>query len=545
MAQVISTYTLPSRLYIAYADQPDVSYGSLFLTPAAADRSIVLGWYSPNHHWQVQLKTRRRLSPAKAASEATSKGSTMTDYYDPVGGDWYEKWPDEWTDMFETDEETPCVRSTLRDSVKGYMSTPFTFDYDFSEYDRTEYLFRVRTFDVRALTVSPWVESGVLSASYAPTIESAIAYITRASGKGLIWSLRFDIGSWQRDDFGLGFLKAWTDGDGSIIGDLGGITMIVAKESGPFSNLGDPPTLEISGPMSSDLFDGSGTTAKFGLENPYFTTSDGKIAPNSYRDVLANILPNNPYGHGWSAGYESDHLLEMDISLDPDDDPPATLSAELEASIDWPSVTVSVASTGATVPENAFASASWEDTLGNSSMTDVELVSEDGGTTWTGSLDPVPFDMPVSITACVVGGGGFIVLTSEVTVPSKGIAMVSWPGSDGFALRYDKDWSGKWTTEGESVKTAGRDLPVSRYGRGGEMTLKLSGRLLSTSYPEGDGDLKHLEPLKEAHDWIVRLPGGEIYRTRISSHDWAKEFMTRHKIIDISLDMEVLGYGLD
>lgn len=531
MATTVSSgFEKPSNIFITttgvlssgYPDWIETSARRTMVADADGFKSVTFGWASNHNHWQVQVKRRRRLSPAKAATVTQAEAQAGT--YVMEGSDWWEPWPAEWTDLFSGDNETNCNRVRTSAAYVAYMTDYISVPYSFAEYDRWDYIVRVRVLDVRTLMVTDWVESEVLSVCFCPRFTAASAEYT-ARGE---WAVDVTM-NWPRGGNSMttwGVFESTTRDDGALLT-----------------------------PNNRDVFTYRGLDGgKFGFDRKAkstdaeaihvnmrsFATSDMQVPDEAgyyLRSFVAGDIPQTDIEYpSWRVPF----VAQVGTHIDP-----TGVDADITASADGASLAVSVESTGSAVPEAVICNVSWTDYSGNPVTADVELSTADGGAIWSGMLDVVPFDTELAVSASVVKDGLYRLVSTTAAVPSNGLAVLSWPGYDGIALRFNPERSNDYSMNGEAVQTAGRELPVARYGIGGELQLALSGILLDPSEPCGSATAAAAEPLKERHDWIVRYPGGEMYRAAVLSHSLSSTYSTGHRQVELSLRMEALGYGVD
>lgn len=171
-----------------------------------------------------------------------------------------------------------------------------------------------------------------------------------------------------------------------------------------------------------------------------------------------------------------------------------------------------------------------------SDCTVVASYTDEHGRTWCESygLDAgesvtilPPLDVPVKIVAVATADGATATETVSAIVPSTG--LVRWDyGDESFEMVYDPEESWGFEMDGETVKTAGADRPVSRYGEGGAVSIDVDGtyiRDLPGSDSMGDDWLAPMMQLTETHDWLLRTPHGGRFDVFVEklAYTWESE----------------------
>lgn len=92
-------------------------------------------------------------------------------------------------------------------------------------------------------------------------------------------------------------------------------------------------------------------------------------------------------------------------------------------------------------------------------------------------------------------------------------ACLSWE-DEACVMPYGVSVTDEATYEVETIKVAGSNRPVSRYGTGGERKLTLSEA--DVSFVSTQAPKRVAEALKAPHDWILRAPGGVWHRVCVT-----------------------------
>lgn len=206
MATITNGYSVPSDIYWVDgdvgADSASVSTSSEKKVVSGGS-SFKISWACPHYTYQLQYRTRRRLSPPYAATFGYAAGEEA-----------WEEWG-EWQGHDLSDVKSDTER--LSWGNLNVTSASFDFPYDFSQYDRIEYQVRVRAFDEKTLKCSNW-GYGELSVLYEPVAEVASA--TRQPNGDVLLSVetnwlrggnKFSLASLRRDENKIG-----NEVDGSV-----------------------------------------------------------------------------------------------------------------------------------------------------------------------------------------------------------------------------------------------------------------------------------------------------------------------------------------
>lgn len=124
------------------------------------------------------------------------------------------------------------------------------------------------------------------------------------------------------------------------------------------------------------------------------------------------------------------------------------------------------------------------------------------------------------------------------SIPSANLCtFTSDDGSESVNIKFNRTPSYSYANNAESVKVAGRDDPISRYGEGGERNFKLEGTALNPHYGQGGAWKDGIAALEESHDWIYRAEDGTRARVMISSVSCSEDKKSIDEWVDISINM--------
>lgn len=195
MATITNEYSVPSDIY--WVDG-DVSESAMSVSTSsrkevrAGGSSFKMCWTCPHLTYQLQYRTRRRLSPPYATTLGHAAGEEV-----------WEEWG-EWQGHDLSDVKSDTEK--LSWGNLNVTSASFDFGYDFSQFDRIEYQVRVRAFDEKSFKCSEW-GYGELAVTYAP-IADVVSAIRQPNGDVLLsvesnWlrgGNRFSLTNLRRDD---------------------------------------------------------------------------------------------------------------------------------------------------------------------------------------------------------------------------------------------------------------------------------------------------------------------------------------------------------
>lgn len=471
MATLYAGYAVPSS--IAWVDGDSDAASRSFVTSSRASvrsggSSFKVHFVCRHYTYQYQYRVRRRYSPAYAFSLGL----------DGTGAEVWEDWG-EWRGNDLSDEKSKTTR--LDWGKVNLIDEVFDFGYDFSQYDKIEYQFRIRAFDEPTHQCSEWGYQ-TLSVIYEPIAEIKSA-VRQANGDVL-----------------LSVESNWLRGGNRFT------LKNTSKEKNP------PPYI------SQKAINLTGVPSDFEVTVPYSMVRD---ASRVYA-YLAFWTSDNSSSWGFA-----ERWFDVGEHEAPDAVPEPSVSFE----DDGIGTTVEVMS-GDGAYSNVFVSASWEDPSGKTSL--VELDMENDGGSWVACFDAAPFDVPVTYRVAVVNSDGWAYKTVEHTTPSGGQHVWSHEGEH-VALMFNVDHSSTFSPEGVAVKTT-RERPVARFGIGGSHELSVSGVILHPSLADGTWR-SDVAKLRRNHTWTYRKPGGEVCKVLVKSVSDSVSYKNTEMIVSVSVSM--------
>lgn len=453
--------------------------------PDGGISGTTIAWDSQYYTFQCQYRQCSRLSPAAQAIAGVA---------DPWGA--WGAWQDP-----ESAVSGDIKSTTQKSGLKSiWTGNPFSFAYDFSNYDMHKIQFRVRVFDEGSLTCSDWAYYDLLVV-YRPIATATAEYLPDGGAR-------------------ISVTTNWTRGGGSFsVSETRYCMYNVNNLSlGPYWNLtrwwpGGSVALQ-AGSASMDV--------------PPVALQDGHIYMCGLQLVTGDgaqaTWPSNVYALDCAA---DQHAIDGTKPTPPVYDVPIAAHSN-PPDVDEPTVTATstgdgdllVSVTGGTW-DNVLVSCAWTDARGVISSASVGM--SDDGAAWNGVLVAPPFDVPVTITAAGVAGAKFATDSATATVPSEGaVELRHLSTGEAVRIKYDhRDTvQRRFTPEVETYKPAGATRPKSRYGEGGAMSLGISGTTPEVGATGGYLTEQGLAAWVQAEspgDWLLRIPGGERYSVALTS----------------------------
>lgn len=457
--------------------------------------------------FQIMYRYRRRYAPSMAAAIDSSGSDVWTDWTDWTTENGTTGDPGEEIATVNISDIDPYDSSTVKEGVTWQKALVHTYK-EVDEYDRTVYQFRVRVYNSVQNTCGAWT-CWTLNVDYVPAITGLT--VTKRSDGGLNVSVQTN---YQRNIYAYisnsyYYRAAYKDycvlNQGSVVDNTTGpdaLTFVVppahvrdGKAYFRYANIGD-----------------SSYTAFRWLSCATPSTSTGGYCVFTPQAHVEPTLPTPT------------------ITTD-------TTSHRLQ---------VYVASSGDNYTD-VQGSAQWTDLAGTERTQALEFSYNSTTKKWTATFSRPPLDVEMQLRIAVVGDD-WALHTATATVPSEGLVCFDSPTSQSNAgavrLKYNQSISTGDEIAGETVECVGREFPISRYGGPLKRTIKLDAQMLNPDAPNvgGDGWKNSVECLTQPTDWILRIPGGEVYRVLVSSLDRNTATPTNTKVMDVSITCEVLGY---
>lgn len=378
----------------------------------------------------------------------------------PSGATVWEEWG-EWQGSNLSEDASIEVVNPYGDI--RYLMAPLHFDYDFAEYDRYEYQVRVRVIDEPTLLCSEWSYETLIVA-FQPQWNYGSA--TRNADGSV--SVEVEHNMMRPCTFKMGDLKSST-----ILGAILGITKTIGRMS-----------------ERVVLPAGSGTVViPASIIGSYKTVGTPNAQITSYDNVSYGGA-----GSSFTVG-QVDH-----------DETIAAPSVTFKDADIYTAVTIADAGY-----DNVFVTAEWEDVYGNPHVEPLDVLG-----TWEAEFIAPPYGVEVIYRVTVVSDGKWRTSTFIRTVEAKG--RMSFTDSDEYVeLLYGTSWRTDSSLEGESIRCAGREKPVARYGEGSTNKIAAQGTLLSKRVDASGAWLPEVRLLKSNSAWLFRNPLGERMKVMVNS----------------------------
>lgn len=458
--------------------------------------------------FQIMYRYRKRYSPSAAWAIDDSGGNVWTDWTD---------WTTEKGTVDDPGEEVATVDiSDEGGGTKNAATWQKAFAHKYSEvdeYDRVVYQFRVRAYNSVANTCGKWWQCE-LAVNFVPAI-TGLTVAKRADG-GYSVSVQTNL---QRDVY------AYVDNSKYYNSKLGSYTDLRNKTICDKTAAADGMAFTIP---AADVYGGKAC----------FRTA--RIAPADAQDKAYRWLSCSAVGIYESAG-----------------DPRVfTPQSRVEPTLPEPTITtdttgrnlqVYVVSSGDNYTD-VQGSAGWTDLSGEERDEPLSFAYDSSAKRWVANYWLPPLDTPMDVRVAIVGDDWKAYKVEGVTVPSDGCICfdrtLAHDRAQAVRLKYNQSVTLSDEVAGETVECVGREFPVSRYGGVKTRTVKLDASYIHTDFLGGNGWKNSVECLTQANDWVLRIPGGEVYRVMVSSLDRSTEAPTNGKLMDVSITCEVVGYDV-
>lgn len=455
--------------------------------------------------FQIMYRYRKRYTPSAAAALDSSGSDVWTDWTD---------WATEKGTTGDPGEEvaTTKLNNNAAIGVTVWQKALAHTYKEGDEFDRVTYQFRVRVYNPTANTCGAWTW-WTLDVRWVPAI-TGIAVKKRADG---------------------GFnVSVQTNAQRSVYAN-------VAVSQYPF--------VEYSGVTNYYVLSSATVVKKA-------ATSDGL----SFVIPPAHIKNNKAYfrfsqiGLSESFGTTARFLGTTAPSWD---NPPSAYTPQdrTEPTLPAPTITTDTSSRNLQVYvvssgdnyTDVQGSTNWTDLTGIERTETLEFSWDSSAKRWKANFWLPPLDVEMQVRVAVVGDD-WALHTATATVPSEGLVCfdraLKHDRAQAVRLKYNQSISTGDEIAGETVECVGREFPISRYGGPLKRTIKLDAQMLNPANANvgGDGWKNSVEPLTQPNDWVLRIPGGEVYRVLVSSLDRNTASPTNTKVMDVSMTCEVLGY---
>ena len=455
--------------------------------------------------FQIMYRYRKRYAPSAAAALDSSGSDVWTDWTD---------WATEKGTTGDPGEEvaTTKLNNNAAIGVTVWQKALAHTYKEGDEFDRVTYQFRVRVYNPTANTCGAWT-SWTFDVRWVPAI-TGIAVKKRAAG-GYDVSVQTNA---QRDVYANVAVSQYP------VVEYSGVTNYHALNSATVVNkAATPDGLSFVIPPAHIKNDKAYFRfSQIGLNESFGTTARflGTAAPSWGRPPCA---------------YTPQDRTEPTL-------PTPTITADTSAR----RLQVYVVSSGDNYTD-VQGSAQWTDLAGTERTQALDFSYNSTTKKWTATFPRPPLDVEMQLRIAVVGDD-WALHTATATVPSEGLVCFDSPTSQTSAgavrLKYNQSIATGDEIAGETVECVGREFPISRYGGPLKRTIKLDAQMLNPDEPNvgGDGWKNSVECLTQPTDWILRIPGGEVYRVLVSSLDRNTATPTNTKVMDVSITCEVLGY---
>ena len=440
-------------------------------------------WGSTYIGAQVQYRTRNRLAYSSGLSDDDTGEEVWTAYT---------AWPSPGTSATSNSEVT-WGKSKYRCATGITISA----SYSFSTYDCTEVQVRVRVYSTQYDRASEWAYA-TIRIVYQPRLSSVTASTNAYGGVDFSFAsnwtrpceLRLKGGLDERDG------KQVTTWQNTVYAPSGGTGTV------PLNDLvAGRSTIKGSIWVSDARIvtpDGAGLSGDGGCGSIAYSAGGYKITPSAHTDP--SDVPNPSMSVTSSSGDK----------------------AVVAITCNCPTI---------------VARGSWTDSDGN--VFDDFLTVGGSAPNWTATLPAPPFGPEVTITAaCCNASMQYKIATATFTLASDVHCHLDGDG-DSITLTYEGEFSQDSQLSGESIATAGRKLPVSRYGINVSRSIRVKGTIMFPSvFGSGDLELADLNVLDNPHDWVYRNPKGIRKHVRVTSWSVSQDTSQLGRLAVVTIDME-------
>lgn len=499
-------------------------------------------WPTQYTYYQVEWRKKYRFRPSAPDGTVYTENGVVLGVYDANEQECWTEYPEEFVHGQRADDVADTTLSL--DGKWGYIENPFSITYKYKTqgylFDMEVWQFRVRPFAKRTET---WTEDGdtyqrlhyrVAEWSYREIPIVYVPNIVNGSGTS-VTSAGYDA---TTADMELSIASTWerpftikaSKAEGYI------------QRNGAWVNTGNlwmgPFELQFNGMFSQATlpFKAKETDTTLSLCDYNQSTESNMRCIISTSDGVYQrfVYPstNKTYSDFTIVRYDPSTLIQPVWTVTQRG---TVLDIEIKDSAQNPDPDIF---------SEVVIIASWTDTNGVAQTSQREASEGEEG--WELTLSQLPYDVDVTLTAYLFfTGTGWMRSTYSSIVRLQSYGMFTWSfGDEVISLQFDGEPSYTYTPEGEAIKTAGRTLPVSRYGMGGTRSISLSGNALNPMFGRGGVWRPELKKLEQPHDWTLRMVGGAIYRVRVDSVDCEEEVKSVDWKIAVDVSMTEVDGGL-
>ena len=491
MTTIYDKYATPSVIRLTTVSSGKITGGMSNVTVVHYGESLTLNpvWSSTYVGAQVQYRTRQRKAYSSGLSDDPSGAEVWTEYAD---------WASPGTTATSNSEVT-WYDATAKKTLKFRCATGISISasYSFSTYDCTEVQVRVRVYSTQYDRASEWAYQ-TLRIVYQPRL-SSVSASTNAYG-GVDFSFTTN---WARP-CELRLKGGLDERSGSIVSTWQNAVVVASGTTGTV-------------PLE-DLVAGRNTI------KGSIWVSDARIVTPDYAGLRGD-------GGCSSIAYSAGGFkITPSAHTNPSDVPNPSISVTSSSG------EKAVVAITCNCPK-VVARGSWTDSDGN--VFDDFLTVGGSAPNWTATLPAPPFGTEVTISAaCCNSSMQYKLATATFTLASDVHCHLDGEG-DSITLTYEGEFSQDSQLSGESIATAGRKLPVSRYGINVSRSIRVKGTIMFPSvFGSGDLELADLNVLDNPHDWVYRNPRGIRKHVRVTSWSVSQDTSQLGRLAVVTIDME-------
>lgn len=451
-------------------------------------RSLYFAFDTGHTAYQLQYRTRRRWTPAEC--DAAGEGS-------------YDVW-DDWSDWQGSDltQDTALFRRADV-STEDYTVIVDISGYNFAgkfgkmvDGDKYQVDLRVRTFNTTRAWHSKWANA-ILNVIFEP--EPTLQVSVNANGT---LACTFT-DNWQRE--------AW-------INDM---------------RVLDYYSADYSSSVMSYIY------GRYWLDNKTDTFSTLRA-----RDFKARVGRTYAVRYCYQTADGLNSLQYREVKF--------TRTGGTPSGITEPIVSVSTTSTNSIQVDITGSYNAIYGTVSFTTAQGVEVIDalDFGSSQSTTYLYP-PLGREMTFTVSGTKSGQYVTTTTTYTISAKDKAHNgAWWNYEGECVRAYLKESGDavdddYTLEADTIKTIGRQRPISRYGTGGTRSLKASCVFLRGELESQNPEYAEswaLERLHAKHSWVFRTSTGRWHRVMVTSISITDNSSEQYISADVTME-EVEGLG--
>lgn len=498
-------------------------------------------WLTQYTYYQVEWRKKYRFRPSVPDGTTYTENGVVLGVYDANEQECWTEYPEEFVHRQRADDVADTTLSL--EGKWGYIENPFSITYKYKTqgylFDMEVWQFRIRPFAKRT---ESWTE-----------------------GDDTYQQLHYRVAEWSYREIPIVYVPCIVNGSGTSVTSAGYDATTADMELSIASTWERPFTIKASraegyiqrngawvntgnlwmGPFELQ-FNGMFSQATLPFKAKETDTTLSLCDYNQSTESNMRCIISTSDGVYQRFVYPSTNKTYSDFTIVPYD-PSTVIEPVWDVTQTDTAFDVVIKDSAQNPNPDVFSrvdiTAKWTDIDG--SAHGVVRDAEKGEEGWGIRLSQLPYDVDVTLSAYLYFTGAGWMRSTYGTIRLSSHGRFTWSyGDEVVSLQFDGEPSYTYTPEGETVKTAGRKLPVSRYGAGGTRSITLSGYALNPMFGRGGIWRPELKKLEQPHDWTLRMVGGAIYRVRVDSVDCEEEVKSVDWKIAVDVSMTEVDGGL-